>query len=458
LANGPPDPKVRPKLQEALERYAPGLARRASANPMIRANALLPIARFGIREEMKQRFGYAWREEVRGVTTTLDIADNLAFGEAVQTVLARLDVQHRARLQPGFSLDPRRSDETGVRTPNISVVAANANGEIVRYWEAGETAAYFGSPAARDMDTGNYRPEREPRRIASTAKMLIAIAAGNTGSDRPDTLYVDTNAPPRGLETCARGNGSLRQGRKAVVAFACSLGPAIEWRGATLGQARIRSLVDGFGFHMPPASITGEATPPSTAAARGLVSGSPRQVHHMSSVILAALSGRAERSVQPPSLVKSWELASRASAPVANGAIVPARLIRPHATGFLAGVLSAPLCYQANGGAHGTLKDLKNWCARNRPGVALHFAKTGTDTNADPNEIVDTWITGGIRFENGRSYSYVVQIGTASTNDPFARRLNAGALLVPLVEALLTDLEAAQRSNTIARGPKPTAG
>ena len=79
LAGGPPDPRVKPKLQEALEAHAPALAQRARANPMIRANALLPAARFGLREEMKQAYGFGWREHVRGVTTTLDVVENLAL-------------------------------------------------------------------------------------------------------------------------------------------------------------------------------------------------------------------------------------------------------------------------------------------------------------------------------------------------------------------------------------------
>ncbi|MGE3918687.1 MAG: glycosyl transferase family 51, partial [Hyphomicrobiaceae bacterium] len=447
LANGPPDPKVKPKLQEALERHAPALARRATANPMIRASALLPVARFGIREEMKQRFGLAWREEVRGVTTTLDVARNLAFGNRVEAELQRLDRQHQGRLNAGFALDPARAtaDRGGTRSPNISVVAANAKGEIVRYWEAGQTAAYFGSPAARDAATGHYDPAREPRRIASTGKMITAIAAGNTGRDTPGSLYLDAMAPARGLETCAKGDGTLRQGRRAIVAFACSIGPAVEWRGATIGQERIRRLIDGFGFAMPPPAADGAETPPSTAVARGLVSGSPRRVHHMVATILAAMTGRAARPVSPPSLVKSWDLNSRRTVPAAEGAIVPASLIRPHAVPFLRSVLSAPLCYEANGAPHGTLKALRSWCASRRAGVTLHFAKTGTDTNLDPNQTVETWIAGGIRFETGAAYSYVVQIGTGSTEQPFANRLNAGALLAPLVEALLTDLEAEGR-------------
>lgn len=451
LAGGPPDPRVKPRLQEALEMHAPDLARRATANPMIRAKALLPVARFGIREEMKQRFGTEWRENVRGVTTTLDVPVNLAFGARIKAALARIDAQSQARLNSGFTLDPTRVGTNGLQTPNISVVAADASGRIVRYWEAGETAAYFGSPYARDDATGKYDSAREPRRIASTGKMLVAIAAGNSGADTGATLYIDPQAPARGLETCARGDGTLRQGRRAVVAFACSLSPVVEARAARLGQARIRGLIDGFGFSMPPPDSNGEETPPSTAATRGLISGSPRRVHHMAGVILAAMTGRASRPIAPPTLVRAWDLSGRSSVPTATETIVPARLIKPHAVPFLRTVLSAPMCYRANGTAHGTLKSMKTWCASERNGVSLHFAKTGTDTNLDPNQTVETWIAGGIRFETGAAYSYVIQIGTASTEKPFGTRLHAGALLAPLAEALLEDLEAEQSTK---RPPK----
>ena len=81
LAGGPPDPKVRPKLQQALETFAPAQSKRAQANPIIRANALMPAARLGIREEMKQVWGFDWRSHVRGVTSTLDVGENLALRE-----------------------------------------------------------------------------------------------------------------------------------------------------------------------------------------------------------------------------------------------------------------------------------------------------------------------------------------------------------------------------------------
>ena len=47
--------------------------------------------------------------------------------------------------------------------PDVIVVAANARGEIVRYFEAGETASYFGSPAARSTTSGYYDTLREGR-------------------------------------------------------------------------------------------------------------------------------------------------------------------------------------------------------------------------------------------------------------------------------------------------------
>ena len=109
--------------------------------------------------------------------------------------------------------------------------------------------------------------------------MLVAIAAGNENRDTAETLYNDTLAPDRGLDTCEKlaQATNIPRGRKAVVSFACSLNRPIEWRAATLGQFRIKRLIEGFGFNLPPARSSDEATPPSTAAARGLISGSPRQ-------------------------------------------------------------------------------------------------------------------------------------------------------------------------------------
>ena len=442
LAGGPPDPKVRPKLQQALETYAPDAAKRAIANPVIRANVLMPSQRFGIREEMKQSYGFAWRDYVRGVTTTFDVGENLAFRNRIDTALAGIDAKWSSRIDPAFTLDSSKVS-VDKKQPNIVVVAANSAGEIVRYYEPGETAAYFGSLPARSATTGLYAPQSEGRMIASTAKMLAAIAIANEGKDTADSLYVDAEAPASGLETCAKG-GTSRQGRKAVVAFACSLNGPLITRAAQLGQGKVKKLIDGFGFAMPPAAEAG-GTPPSTAVVLGQIAGAPRRVHHMSAIVLASLIGRGTVPVKPPSLVKSYDYTIKGDggagiAEATPSPVTPSSLIRRGGTGLLKTLLEAPLCYSAGGVVHGTLKSLSPWCAAKRGDLRMHFAKTGTQVGIDPNATVDVWITGGLQFANGAAYSYVVLVGTGNANQPWAQSLHASQVAAPLLEELLGDL------------------
>jgi penicillin-binding protein 1A len=465
MAGGPPDPKVKPRLQAALERYAPEEALRAEANPVARANALMPAARFGLREEMKEIYGFAWREHVRGVTTTFDAAANLAFHERMEAGLARIDAAVAPKLRAGFTLDPARV-ALDRRMPNVAVVAADAKGDIVRYYEAGETAAYFGAPVARDTATGRYEPGRDPRMIASTSKMIAAIAIANSGRDSTASLYVDTEAPARGLDTCAKGHD--RFGRRAIVAFACSLNAPLLNRAALAGQGRIRKLIDGFGFTMPPRDVFGHDTPPSTAAVMGQISGAPRRVHHMSAVVLGALMGRGAIPVRAPTLVRSYDFTlpetDRAKEIGQRTAIVPNRLIQRRGLPLIRALLSAPLCYTAGGKPTGTLKSLSQWCASRRGDLRLHFAKTGTQVTSDPNATVDVWASGGLQFRNGAAYSYVVLVGTGSGAEPWADKVHAADVAAPLLQILLEDLAGHARENPMPgllpprTTPKPVAG
>ncbi len=465
LAGGPPDPKVKPKLQSALDTYAPGVAKRAVANPMVRASALMPSARFGLREEMKQAYGFSWRDYVRGVTTTFDVTENLSFGEKVKTKLAVLETQYAARLNSNVTLDPAKATPEK-KLPNIILVAANAKGEIVRYYEQGESASYFGSPLARDTKTGVYTPGRESRMLASTAKILAAVAIANEGKDEPATLYMDADASGAG-DGCQHGGGQ-RVPRRAIVAFACSLNNPLLTRAAQLGQPRIKHLIDRFGFNMPPTNANGEGTPPSTAIVLGQIAGSPRRVHQMSSVVLASLIGQGGKPVRLPTLIKSLDYTNRATAPCDPAApcsrsdalrisareaardtvsdIVPNVLIKPAGRAMLKALLEAPLCHTAGGQPAGTLKSIATWCAARHPGLRLHFAKTGTKPTLDPNATVDTWITGGVQFANGAAYSYVALVGTGSVAEPWAHNMNA-AQITPLVDVLLSDLEAHAKTN-----------
>lgn len=460
LAGGPPDPKVKPKLQLALDTYAPTLAKRAVANPMIRASALVPSARFGLREEMKQAYGFSWRDYVRGVTTTFDVTENLAFAERIKSRLSSLDTQYTSRLSAGYTLDPAKV-APGRRQPNVILVAANAKGEIVRYYEQGESASYFGSPSARDQASGIYTPERESRMLASVAKILAAVAIANEGRDEPGTPYMDTDAPARPGDGCEHGGGKQAP-RKAIATFACSLNNPLLARTAALGQGRIKHLIDRFGFHMPPANANGEGTPPSTAVVLGQISGSPRRVHQMSSVVLASLIGQGGKPVHLPTLIKSLDYTNRADAVTAArdtvSDIVPNVLIKSSARPMLKTLLEAPLCHTAGGQPAGTLKSISTWCAARHAGLRLHFAKTGTKPTLDPNATVDTWITGGVQFANGAAYSYIVLVGTGSVAEPWARNMNA-AQITPLADALLSDLEVHAKTNPAMYllPPKPLA-
>jgi hypothetical protein len=448
LAGGPPDPKVKPKLEAALERFVPDQLKRAEANPVIRANLLLPAARFGIREEMKQSYGFGWRDYVRGVTTTFDIGENLAFRDEIDTELAALDTKWSSRIDPAYTLDPKKVTADKM-LPNVIVVAADGDGRIVRYYEAGETAAYYGSLPARRADNGLYDPSAESRQIASTGKMLLAIALANQGRDTAESLYTDPTAPAQGLDTCAKG--SSRQNRKALVAFACSLNAPLINRGAELGQAPIKRLIDGFGFAMPPAAESG-GTPPSTAVVLGQIAGAPRRVQFMSSVILASLIGRGTKPIRPPTLIKAYDYTQKGQdgggiAAEARPAIIPKSLIRPSAVGLIKTLLEAPLCYQSGGKSYGTLKSVGKWCAHRRGDLRLHFAKTGTSVSLDPNATVDTWASGGLQFTNGAAYSYVVLVGTGTASRPWARDLHAAQIAAPLLNVLLQDLAEHAKSN-----------
>lgn len=448
MAGGPPDPKIKPKLQEALERYAPALAHAAQANPAVRANVLLPSARYGIREEMKQLYGFGWRDYVRGVMTTFDAADNLAFRRKEQAGLAALDVKYGAKIDPGYTLDPAKvSDER--KSPGVVIAAANARGEIVRYFEQGETASYFGSPFAREAATGFYDAGRESRMVASTGKMIAAIAIANTLHDTTQTLYLDAHSPARGLETCRHGNE--RHGRKAIVAFACSLNEPLLRRTARVGQARVAKLIDALGFTMPPPNADGEGTPPSTAVVLGQVAAAPRRVHELAGVVLASLTGRGAVPVRLPSLIKAYDYTSPDSADHAvhegTGKIRPDRIVRRRGRALLRALLSAPLCYRAAGRPQGTLRSLAKWCAARRSGLKLHFAKTGTQVTEDPDATVDAWIAGGLQFANGAAYSYVVVVGTGTPAEPWARHLHASQVAAPLLEILLQELEADARTH-----------
>jgi len=456
MAGGPPDPQVKPKLQQALEQFSPLFAKRAEANPVLRANILAPDGRLGVREEMKQEYGFGWREVVRGVTLTFDVTENRAYRDKVRTALTRINARYAGKIDPGFTLDlDQAGAQSGKRMPHVVIAAANPKGELVRYFESSENAPYFGSAIARDTISGHYEAAREVRAIASTAKMLAAVAVANEGRDGADTPYVDVEAPAGSLDTCEH-HGKERRGRRALVSFACSLNKPLEWRMAQLGQGPVKTIINRFGLTLPPTPHGIEPTPPSTALVLGLVTASPRKVHQVAGVVLASLVGQglAAKPVKLPTLVRKYDFTKReyedVTTPDSAEDLIPDKLIHRDARGLVKSLLEAPLCYQHQGVAYGTLKALSNWCAARRPDLRLHFAKTGTMVTEDPNATVDAWIAGGLQFANGAAYSYVVLVGTGNTREPWARDLHAAQVAMPLLETLLTEL-----SDMARKEPQP---
>jgi hypothetical protein len=174
----------------------------------------------------------------------------------------------------------------------------------------------------------------------------------------------------------------------------------------------------------------------------------------MSAVVLASILKKGQTPIKLPSLVKAYDFTSPENAPAAKALeatteIIPDSVIKRSAAPLLKALLEAPLCYEANGVPTGTLKSLSYWCAARRPGLRLHFAKTGTQVGADPNATVDTWITGGIQFANGAAYSYVVLVGTGSPREPWATSLHAAQVAAPLLETLLEDLTIHAKTNAM---------
>jgi len=441
LAQTPPDPKTPIAISQAMAPLAPGTARRASASPIRRSNTLIPSAKYGVRDEMKNRFGYAWRSEVRGVHLTLDVAQNLEFRRRVHQALARTQARFRGQIDPRYSLNVAKArapgDGQSFRVPDIVIAAADPDGRIIRFYESNYTTAYFGSGTARDSRTGRYDPSRESRFIASLAKMAAAVAIANQATDKPATGYLDTAAPRSGLEACKRGR--KRRSRRAEVAFACSLNTPLEWRLGQIKPHELRRIAEGFKLTLPDPS-----TPLAKALVVGHVAASPRTVHRMAGMVLNALS-RPETALPQPSLVRRFDDSETKPAPetqmIPKDSAAPNRLIEDSGKPFLEGILAAPICYR-----HGTLRRVSDWCAAKRPDLRLHFAKTGTrGTGArDPSayDTVDLWVAGGIQFTNGPAYSYVILIGTGSPGEPWARDLFAGAASEQVLRVLLEDLAA----------------
>lgn len=334
LSETPPNPRLVPWHDSELAVLPPKKARRADVNPVYRSNTMLPAVKYGVREQLTNRFGFDWRKHVRAVHLTLDAAGNLDFRHAEERTLATLEARFRGQINPAYTLSMHKPSATaasastpkttggtrqagqakdasaksavatGPRRPEIIIAAADLNGHLVRYFASNFTASYFGSPTARNPKTGHYDPAKETRAIASIGKIVAGIAIANQGPDTGQRQWLDTHAPASGLETCKQGN--LRRMRSARVAFACSLNRPVEWRAAQVPLGSLKATAQKLGITL---------TEPVTSAANlakslvvGHVAASPRRVQRMAAVVLASLTGHGHEPVPLPTLEDKLDL------------------------------------------------------------------------------------------------------------------------------------------------------
>lgn len=397
-----------------------------------------PHRRF-VTDLLTDRFGRNWRDQVRRLDLTLDMASDLKF----QKVMDAAWSQFEAVNAKGWLLAPASADLMG-----YVVAVADDRGRIVRFHEGGARrvdgdgaiiprfeggsarypGALIGGPVADLPRTCTRQGDctfaerdlpypRQGRELASVGKVLAAIALADSGGAPADAI---------------------------VAAFAKSDSTAIERALTGVAPARLRELMSRLGVTPP----NDDTTPLSVAISRGYARASPREAHRMIALALAMARNRFDDPVYLPTLVASYDLfdtvgmtSRAAAAPDAlDRPLIPRELLvrdggpSPEAmSAFVRRTLSAPVC------SGGTLSALKAWCPDGPNGVALHIAKTGTRANARK-ETVDIWIAGGVEMTDGRAFTYVVLAGTNQPSRPFHNiELNARSA-ASVVDALLKDV------------------
>ena len=439
LSGAVPQPKIDGEVVKALETRPDRLTGR-SVNPVRRANNLLGVLQYGVRQELVERHGYDWRNKVSAVRLTFDALENQGFVRRIDRTLSKLLTSKTYRRKnPQLSFEISQATAPGTIVPRIVIAAANERGEIVRYYENHSTAVYYGSKSAWDGKTGRYDPAAETLQLASLGKILAAVALGNQGRDRANTPYRDRCISASGAESCrrncARPNAQARF-RPARVVFACSLGRPLTARLTRLSEAKLFKLVSALGVST---RNLGD-TPIETAISNGVVAASPRTVHQLQRAVLERLAPSGAETVAPPTLVRGLDLqnpslARNARTPVP---LVKAATVKEPAARFFREVMTEPVCHPG-----GTLRSLSGkWCSRSNRSIALHVAKTGTRSfklaGGQP-DTMDLWISGQIHFKAGRKYTYVVYVGTGDPRKLMGR-FSAGTHAGPLLRVLLEDL------------------
>jgi hypothetical protein len=447
----------RSRLGSVLSNINPSLRPLVGNNLIERSNLLAPSVMRGVRAELHEAFrGDSWRDYLREVHLSVDVAGNRHFEIKIRSVLAELDACFArpgpriglcGGMQGTFLANGRLvegRDRQPSLTPSVTIAAADHLGRIVRFLEIGHNSLYFGSPHARpSSDARVYDPRRELRSIGSVGKILAAIALVATDDNelQQELSYPLTGSCPRECRQSVLV-ASCQCRLDAVIGKSLNR-PLIDYLThkadtGTINYDSIKSVVRKLG--MNPDAHT--AVPVPTRIVFGMTGSSPQTIHRLVGAIQNSTTGKAVAALptlishckgETDRLIQPLNTTRRTNLDLGD-------IISSASSKRIASVFESPLCYKDATAAAGTLSRLHGWCSTANSYVRNHFAKSGSHSTKA--QTLDLWAAGGIAFNNGASYSYVVAIGDGDNGQAWGRGFNAGELLTPIVSNLLADLQA----------------
>ena len=416
------------------------------------------------------RYLHPWRGRVREVHITLDLEKNYRFRSKVRSALPGIGDELAADGRFRRGALPFRNEDGDLKRGEMPVllVAADENGRIVRYYNSGQDAFFFGFRQQREdlqwWGSGAYVLDKEQRSVASTAKVAAALLiseGGETNVSRTVTneclgMLEESCFDPKKPDAGTPLRVSIRQ------IYAESLNsPLVRLINEKSSPERILALMRPLGFKDPADLDSEDLSNVSTELVLGRFSGRPRATLWLMGVAFEQVR-ETGNAVRQPFLIERMvtiDEDDRSGRSPAKAVDMPQSAFDSGtffggatSASFLEEVLSEPLC---NTGGKATLRRLAEWCARGNRNVRVHIAKSGTvpacgekdsackarvpSCGGGSCDEMDWWIVGAIEFADGRSYTYLATMGAADRSRAFARDMGGGRLS-PLVSILLEDL------------------
>lgn len=404
-----------------------------AATPQRISAYLSPKIQSAMLAELRDFSGILPRDSFAEVETTLDIARNDVFGRDVEKALRDLEQSKRSGINKSsytFSADP-----TEKKRIYASVAIADDQGRVLRLYENNELNQYTGTIYARAkypgkrgrIVRGEFNPDRVVREIASTGKILHALALGEAGEDTARTAYAP-NMSAAYIYARSKNIELTRRVKKVV------------------GNERLESLLEASSYGTIDAHLATELTHRITL---GRVGASPRQVQAVTAAAIDFIQGGTGRGIMP-SLIERYRIYDDGKAVwtkspmqlVSRKSNLPLEIDlglsgSERGRKFVHDVLRAPACHPK-----GTVRRvLGSWCSRTD--LDVFIVKTGTrGKNEDGSGRLDNyewWITGGVAYDTGQTYTWVVSLGTGSPKNSFSSQTASAA--APIAKLLLDEID-----------------